>query len=175
MQGPAKVHELESTVAALMARCAELEARLQSQVPAPRAHCQYEHGRACGACEMQSFCRWWAAVQAQTEILSCCAATVSLKCRDVFCSECEPPQLTNLPRLPHQPLQGQPAPSSPPGSPQYAFGAQPANSGDGSTKAGDAAAEQGEHTPVCPAGFQGSLLRRCRRALSVSCCLANAL
>jgi hypothetical protein len=32
VQGPLKVHELESTVAALMARCAELEARLQSQV-----------------------------------------------------------------------------------------------------------------------------------------------
>ena len=32
VQGPGKVHELESTVAALTARCAELEARLQMQV-----------------------------------------------------------------------------------------------------------------------------------------------
>jgi len=51
VQGPGKVHELESTVAALTARCAELEARLQMQVrrcclvnPAERQHATCKYG-----------------------------------------------------------------------------------------------------------------------------------
>jgi len=51
VQGPGKVHELESTVAALTARCAELEARLQMQVrrcclvnPAEQQHATCKYG-----------------------------------------------------------------------------------------------------------------------------------
>ncbi len=62
---------------------------------------------------------------------------------------------------------GQNAPLSPPGSPQYGFGAQPTNSGDGSTKAGDAAAEKGEHgvSRFLSPGVRGLKELQCRNAL----------